>query len=310
MYACSPGWSSDWISESQLKTFLGLLAPGILPSPLGPRSIGVNHGVHFTGGEPFLNFPLLLEAVKAARDLSIPSVFAETNCFWCKSDPDTKALLNQLRENGMCGILISVNPFILEYVPFERTERAVRLSAEVFGRNALVYQQVFYNQFRALRIKGTLPFEKYLNMTSPKSLSHAEILPMGRLPYRHAGLYDRHPARDLFQASCAEELTCNWHIHIDNYSSYVPGYCGGISLGDAGELDDLCKGFETEGQKVIRALAHGLGELWDLGRSFGYCELAQGYISKCHLCVDIRRHLVSVTEEFKELAPREFYSQL
>ncbi len=38
--------------------------------------------IHFTGGEPFLNFPLLLEAVVIARKLGIPC-YCETNAGWC-----------------------------------------------------------------------------------------------------------------------------------------------------------------------------------------------------------------------------------
>jgi hypothetical protein len=43
-------------------------------------------------------------------------------------------------------------------------------------------------------------------------------------------------------------------------------------------------------------------------RDFGYEEKAEGYISKCHLCLDIRKHLAR--EDFEELKPKEFYSHL
>ena len=41
----------------------------------------------------------------------------------------------------------------------------------------------------------------------------------------------------------------------------------------------------------------------------GYEPLAEGYTGKCHLCVDVRRHLIK-TGEFKELRPQEFYENL
>ncbi len=34
----------------------------------------------------------------------------------------------------------SLTPFMLDQVPFERTERAIRISREVFRLNAIVYQ--------------------------------------------------------------------------------------------------------------------------------------------------------------------------
>jgi hypothetical protein len=49
------------------------------------------------------------------------------------------------------------------------------------------------------------------------------------------------------------------------------------------------------------------GLLW-FAKDFGYQEL-QGYLSKCHLCVDIRRYLVT-KDKFEELKPKEFYSHL
>ncbi len=85
--------------------------------------MSLNHGLHFSGGEPFLNFKLLLKAVEIAETLKIPSTFVETNCFWCKTDALIRERLQILKDNGLKGILISVNPFYTEYVPFERTDR-------------------------------------------------------------------------------------------------------------------------------------------------------------------------------------------
>jgi len=41
-----------------------------------------------------------------------------------------------------------------------------------------------------------------------------------------------------------------------------------------------------------------------------YKELSGGYVSKCHLCLDIRRHIAEQTSEFEELRPIEFYRHL
>ena len=78
--------------------------------PLGFKRIGINYGLHFTGGEPFLNFELLLRAVKIASELKIPATFVETNCFWCVNDEVTREKLMQLKEAGLHGVLISVIP--------------------------------------------------------------------------------------------------------------------------------------------------------------------------------------------------------
>ena len=311
MYACSPRWRADWIGEKDLERILTQLSETIQPSRLGARYVGLNHGLHFTGGEPFLNFELLVRAVEKAHELRIPSIFVETNSFWCFNDRQTRDRLERLRNAGLHGLLVSVNPFILEEVPFERTERAINFGRKVFGSNAMVYQETFLNQFRSHQLKGTLQFERYLQLFGPDGFSRAELLPLGRANYELAEFYEKHPADEFFGVKCVESLTRQWHVHVDNYGNYLPGYCGGISLGDARELSSVCTERDLEGLRVLGALATGLGELYKLARDdFGYSPLADGYVSGCHLCLDIRRHLVHETDQFEELEPKEFYAQL
>ncbi len=312
MYACSPKWKADWISESDLRKILGQLSEKIEPSPFGPHRIGINYGLHLTGGEPFLNFNLLLKVTKILRELGIPSTFVETNCFWCIDEEDAREKLMKLRENGLDGILISVNPFVLEYVPFERTEKAINISREIFGRNLMIYQEFFYHQFKTFKIKGVLSFTDYLRRAGFRSLYYAELLPMGRAVYKLNQLFRKYPAKHFFGLSCKEELTRGWHFHVDNYCNYMTGYCGGISLGDARNLNSLIEnGVNLDDHPILKALVEDLKELYEIAvEDFGYRELKNGYISKCHLCLDIRRHIVQITDEFKELKPVEFYRHL
>ncbi|VUT25338.1 MAG: hypothetical protein MOIL_00992 [Candidatus Methanolliviera sp. GoM_oil] len=246
MYACSPKWSGDWISEEDLEKILSQLAGKIKPSPYGPKKVSLNYGLHFTGGEPFLNFELLLRATEIANELNIPSTFVETNCYWCINERLTREKLQLLKEKGLKGILISVNPFYLEYVPFERTERGIKISQEIFGKNLMIYQ-----------------------------------------------------------------LLRNWHNHFDNYGNYLPGYCGGISLGDCRNLNELLKdGLDLERKPVLKFLINeDFKGLFHFAKDFGYQELREGYVSKCHLCIDIRKYLLG-RGEFDELKPKEFYSHL
>jgi hypothetical protein len=310
MYACSPQWNADWIDEHDLARVLKELSPSIMPAPSGPDSIDLNHGLHLTGGEPFMNPGFLLDTVEHARSAGIPSLFAETNCFWCTEAGEVEDTFCRLRDAGLSGMLLSVNPFILERVPFERTEMAVARARDAFGENAIVYQQFFYLQFRAMGIKSSLSFEDYLDRAGAGGLSRAELLPMGRLAYRLPGLFRHFPASYFFGDVCLSELTRQWHIHVDNYCNYIPGFCAGISLGDARNMDRIFGGIDLNLRPVLRALSTGMEELFRLGLRYGYEESSQGYISKCHLCLDIRRHLVEQPVDFKELRPEEFYRRL
>jgi len=311
MYACSPGWREEWLPEGRLGRMLEGLRGRLVGAPGG--GIGINYGLHLTGGEPFLNFGLLLRAVRRAAGMGLPSTFVETNSFWCTDEETTRERLLQLREAGLRGLLVSVNPFVVEHVPFERVERAVRVGSEVFGENVLVYQPFFYHLFKRLGLRGTLSFERYLELFGSRSLLHAELLPMGRAVYRLEGvlgeLYGRRRAEDFFGESCLRELTRPWHVHLDCLGNYVAGYCGGLSLGEAEDLEGILSGVDLEERPVLGALVRDLRLLYELAVELGYREREGGYVSKCHLCLDLRRHLAE-TGQFRELSPREFYEHL
>jgi hypothetical protein len=55
---------------------------------------------------------------------------------------------------------------------------------------------------------------------------------------------------------------------------------------------------------LVEREPYGLCELAQ--ERHGYRQLPEGYTGKCHLCVDVRRHLVTCGE-FPELRPRGFY---
>jgi len=93
----------------------------------------------------------------------------------------------------------------------------------------------------------------------------------------------------------------------------MPGYCGGISLGSWFEIDRLLKeGIDLEKRPVLRYLVkEDMKGLLDFALDMGYQEraLSDGYLSKCHLCLDIRKYLAS-KGDYDELQPKEFYEQL
>jgi hypothetical protein len=316
IYGCSPKWSADWISEEELIRTLKQLASRIMPSPYGSNVTTLSHGLHFTGGEPFMNFNLLCKAVEIAHNLHIPSMFVETNCFWAVNDKITKEKLKLLKSRGLHGIMISVNPFYLEHVPFERTERVIRFALDIFKRNVMVYQLEYYKRFVQWGIKDKVSFEDYLKIEKRENLfRNVEFFIMGRAAYnlkeKLKNLYPAYPASFFFHESCSSDLLRTWHNHFDNYGNYVPGFCGGLSLGDCQNLDVLLNnGLELDEYPILKFLINDdLKGLFEFAEEHGYRESGDGYFSKCHLCTDLRRFLVN-KGEFKELKPKEFYMHL
>jgi pyruvate-formate lyase-activating enzyme len=70
-------------------------------------SLGINVGLYFTGGEPFLNYPLLLEAISQARYYRIPARFVEANGFWCTSESRVRARALILRRSHRIEVRFS-----------------------------------------------------------------------------------------------------------------------------------------------------------------------------------------------------------
>jgi len=85
----------------------------------------------------------------------------------------------------MVGILVSVNPFNVEYIPFNRIERVARIGKQIFQGNLVVYQDFYMNLFKRLKVDKTISFEEFLKKVNFKDLySYIELLPMGRAPYK------------------------------------------------------------------------------------------------------------------------------
>jgi hypothetical protein len=259
-----------------------------------------------------MNFELLLQATSVAEELQIPSTFVETNCYWCTSDVSATEKLSLLKEAGLKGILISVNPYYAEFVPFERTERCIETSLRVFGDNVAVYQLEYYRRFKQLGIRDRITVEAYTELTHDESLTqNVEMFLMGRATRELRDLYARYPARLFLEAPCQPAFIRDWHNHFDNYGNYMPGFCGGISMGNWYEMDALTRdGIDLDERPVLKLLVEEDFEgLFRFAGDFGYEEAADGYVSKCDLCLDMRRFLVTKSD-FKELQPKQFYEEL
>jgi hypothetical protein len=314
IYACSPNWQADFITEEQLDHGLAQLSKTIQPSVWGCDHIGLSDGLHFTGGEPFMNFDLLLRAVELGTKHRIPSMFVETNSGWAIGDDIARDKLQDLHEAGLHGIMISVNPFYAEYVPFAITERCIRISQEVFGiPNVMVYQMEYYQQFKRLGIRDTLPLEEYQRLAARDTdfSGRVEMFFMGRAIITLKDSVPTHPAQAFFHVPCLPPFLRDWHNHFDNYGNFMPGFCGGLSLGSWFELDRLLvEGIELDDVPILHYLIRGdMRGLFEFAQRYGYQTNPQGYLSKCDLCTDIRRFLLS-KQDFAELRPVEFYAHL
>jgi MoaA/NifB/PqqE/SkfB family radical SAM enzyme len=88
--------------------------------------------MHFSisGGEPFLDFPLLIEAIAHGHRLG-----AETSCvsnaYWASSDAKAQGLLEQLKVAGLDLLAVSTSRFHQQFVKRSRVERALRIARDI-----------------------------------------------------------------------------------------------------------------------------------------------------------------------------------
>lgn len=210
------------------------------------------------------------------------------------------------------GIMISVNPYYAEYIPFERTKRCLEMALKVFGRNVIVYQLEFFRLFSLLGIEERVSLEEFLERTQKTNWAdRVELFLMGRAAQALQSRYPTFPAGRFFQESCLMPFLRSWHNHFDNYGNYLPGFCGSLSLGNWLEMDRLLReGIDLTRNPILGFLIQGDMEgLYYFARERGYEEADQGFVSKCHLCLELRRFLVS-RDDFPELQPKEFYDHL
>lgn len=306
VYNCGPGWK-DWISPQTL--FLALQAI---------RNLNRDIQVHITGGEPFLNFPLLLQAVGTARDLHLP-VYVETSAVWCLTARIAEQRFLALQQAGLQAVLISCSPFHAEKVPLKRTLLAIEVAIEIFGpERVIVYTSDWIEQIWHFGLENPVSINQYVLAYGGETAGLMfwdgyGLVSGGRAGYTLGRLIDLDPAEAFIQENCTSELIYAAHSHFDPYGNYITSFCGGLSLGSWTMLDDLRAKIQAgEFPSLITHLVEsGPYGLYRLAKEqYGYTPLTEGYVGKCHLCVDVRRHLHQhAGGDFPELNPVQFYTQ-
>jgi hypothetical protein len=269
--------------------------------------------VHITGGEPFLNFPLLLHAVGTAVDYEIP-VYVETSAAWCVREELVEERFQALRQAGLGAVLISCSPFHTASIPLARTQLAIRKAVEIFGvQRVIVYQQQWLELLAAFG-DDPVPLEVLIDSWGESQAGDLfwngfGLMGGGRCGVRLGSLVPGRPAEVFRGYACRHELLHAPHSHFDLHGNYVPAFCGGISIGSWYDLAGIREQAEQEAlpQLVQILIKQGPTGLADLAESQGYKPCPGGYVDKCHLCVEVRRWLVG-QGEYSELQPKEFYS--
>ena len=304
LYNCGTGWH-DWMSAEDVQIAL----------KQAKDVWGQGFQVHLTGGEPFMNFPLLLEATQIAVALGIP-VYVETNAGWCRDKGEAALRFRYLREAGMDAVLISVSPFHQETIPLQRTLDGISAALEAFGSNrVIVYQSEWLPEMSRHDRMEPVPLDTYVEEFGQHQAGlHLwmgfGLISGGRSGYSLGDLAIKQSAAAFRGVNCSQELLFAQHSHMDLYGNFIPAFCGGIALGRWYDLAALVKDhrdahFEPMIQMLIEGGPYNLCQF--AKKSSDYRDLEEGYAGKCHLCVDVRRHLIGEGGFMENLNPVGFY---
>ncbi len=304
LYNCGPGWR-DWITPESVHEAL----------TTAKNAWGEDFQVHLTGGEPFLNYPLLLEATQIASDLEI-TVYVETNGGCQRDIEQMEAQFQALRKAGLGAVLVSVSPFHQESIPLGRSLETISAARSVFGAGrVMVYQSDWLPELSRHGLKERVPLERYVEAYGKTRAGlhlwmNYGLISGGRAGYRLGDWVPKRPAKHFQGESCREELLYAQHSHLDLYGSFIPAFCGGMRLGDWHGLNRILEACRNEKYPVMIALLMDEGPYGLFVRAqtdHGFQPLAEGYAGKCHLCVDVRKHLVEAGVYPESLEPKQFY---
>lgn len=302
--SCGPG-RRGWMDVDDAVRWWGELAAA---SPHGCR-------VHLSGGEPFGDYPRLIEICRrAAREVppdAGPLEKIETNAFWCTDEAVVRRRLSELDAAGMGKLVISADPYHQQYVPIERCRLAARIAADVLGPGRV---QVRWRDWLEDGCDtGDLSESGRTELFRRYARDGRDRL-NGRAAERLTGEGGSVRRTDEFaDSSCRDALLRSKHVHVGPEGSVFAGTCAGVLLGDAasepiGEIWRRLDGDWRERRVVSTLACEGPAGLARLAERFGFKPGDGRYLSKCQLCWTVRSHLVARGACAHELGPAALYA--
>ena len=301
LYACSSAWEKLYIDEKTTEQ-----------NVLKIKSLGCE-SIHVGGGEPFLNLDGLGRVVDTVRAQGVHIEYVETNSSWYRDKESACEVLLSLKEKGLSTLLISISPFHNEHIPFYKV-KGVMEACKTVNVNIFPWIMDFYDDIDAFDDRETHTMEEYQDKYGPKYLrklpSRYWIHFGGRALKTFADILGMRPYQDILDTNkggCVELCDVS-HFHFDLFGNYIPGLCSGLSI----HRDDLGHEMSPEKYPLLHTLFYsGITGLFDLVSGKHGFKPSERYLSKCHLCLDLRRYLVLDRGlAHLELQPLAFYENV
>ena len=247
--------------------------------------------VGFFGGEPLLNFNLLVSLIEEVKRFNIPKIGLPTNGFWGKNDLTAMKYALKLKEAGLNRIGFSVDAFHQEFIPLDVVRRAIKAAHEVgIEWIGLVSQNLGpeneNNQFNEQTKNITDILSKKFEFCE---VINSELQVRGRAANQ---LREYFPMMTIPSDRCLIFKVPMFMIDPNGWVFHQ--LCTGICIGNAkkNSLSEIISDFNYRKHPIIGKLVAkgGPKNLLDIAIEKGY-EPLNGYADKCHLCFSARNFL-------------------
>ena len=295
-YSSSPRRDGAYISRGMADRIFALL------SRAGCRS------VHIGGGEPFVSFGGLLEACASAREHGVAIDYIETNGSWFTDDAGVSQKLRELRGAGVDCLLVSVDPFHNEFVPYAKVKGLLKC-CERNNFGTFVWQSKFERVVRRMDENTAHTLGEYKEKYGAgfvQDIADAYGLGYNGRALRILAGGPRHGAEHFLGDRCASNIRSVQHYHVDLNGDFIPPGC----IGFKADIFELCgEGLDEEKYANFLAVANGgLGGLYERACALGFKPEPGGYASKCGLCFDIKKYLLEKHAPY-DIGPAGFFEE-
>lgn len=280
-YASSPEWPNDYMTPSMADEIFSIL-----------KSLDC-HYVHIGGGEPLLQPDKIFAVLESARRNNIDIEYIETNASWYRDEVSAKIILKELMKYGVHTLLISIDPYHNEYIPFWKVKALMAACSEV-NMGVFPWLMDFWADLDAMDDRKPHSLDEYVRLFGQNYLLELPRRYGLNLKGRALKTYKPMMKKQPFEQILKESKPCRllsgiYHFHVDLYGNFIPQSCPGLSI----NLSEVSYGADPGKYRVLYSLeSNGIGGLVELAiKEYDYRPESE-YAGKCDLCYDIRSFLV------------------
>lgn len=245
--------------------------------------------VYFEGGEPFLYYPLMVEAMRLFRAAGL-ELGVVSNGYWANSEEDAQLWLRPLGEIGIVDLSISDDSFHREGEGDTHARVAMKAADELgIPVNSISIEEP------SIAVEESPEKQKGAPVTGGSTMLRGRAVEkfVEGLPTRPWQEFDECPHEDLRNPE---------RVHLDPYGNVH--LCQGLSMGNMWKtgLSTLVERYDADSHPICGPLLEGgpaeLSRLYNL-------KTTEEYVDHCHLCYSVR---LTLRERFPEyLAPQQVY---